>query len=235
MDGGRPHGRGRHAVGFVLLIACANLANLLLSRAVGRSREISVRIALGAGRWRILQQLIVESVTLSSLGGFAGWWIAKWSVRIYAVAASGPGVHDTPANAWLDNILDYSMDYRVFAYLIAISIGTGILLGLAPALRLSKLDVNAMLKDGGRGSTSSGGRGKQLSSLLVLAEMALALMLLAGAGVMIRSFLKIYSADPGVKTANILTMALTHLRQSELIFIDKLLIRDGGMISELKS
>ena len=186
------------AVGFVLLIACANLANLLLARAMGRSREISVRIALGAGRWRIIRQLLIESLILSGLGGFFGWWIAKGGVggfeRAMAYKAS-----------WL--IVDYTMDHRVLGYLVAISIGTGILFGLAPALRLSKLDVNARLKDGGRGATG-GVRGRNLSALLVIGEMALAVVLLAGAGVMIRSFLKIHTADMGVHAANILTAAL---------------------------
>jgi putative ABC transport system permease protein len=182
------------AVGFVLLIACANLANLLLARAIGRSREISVRIALGAGRWRIIRQLLIESLMLSSLGGFLGWWLAQWGVEAYSLAMARK-------SSWL--ILDYSMDHRVLAYLIAISIGTGILFGLAPALRLSKLDVNSTLKDGGRSATG-GGRGKRLSSILVTGEMALAVVLLAGAGVMIRSFLKIHSANMGVNTANVL-------------------------------
>ena len=182
------------AVGFVLLIACANLANLLLARAIGRSREISVRIALGAGRWRIIRQLLIESLLLSGMGGFLGWWIAKWGVRSYALAMSNK-------SSWL--VLDYSMDQRVLVYLIAISIGTGLLFGLAPALRLSKLDVNASLKDGGRGSTG-GGRGKHLSALLVTAEMALAVVLLAGAGVMIRSYLKIHTSDIGANTDNVL-------------------------------
>ena len=189
------------AVGFVLLIACANLANLLLARAVGRSREISVRIALGAGRWRVIRQLLVESMMLSTLGGVGGWGIARWSLRAYELFAN------PPAHAWSDRFLDFSMDYRVLAYLIAISIGTGLLFGLAPALRLSKLDVNAALKAGGRGATG-GGSGKRLSALLVTAEMALAVVLLAGAGVMIRSFLNIYTADLGVPTANILTALL---------------------------
>jgi putative ABC transport system permease protein len=187
------------AVGFVLLIACANLANLMLARAIGRSREISVRIALGAGRWRIIRQLLIESVILSCLGGFLGWWIAKWGVRAYALAM-------TSKASWL--IVDYSMDGRVLGYLIAISIGTGLLFGLAPALRLSKLDVNSTLKDGGRGATG-GGRGKHLSALLVTAEMALAIVLLAGAGVMIRSFLKIHNASMGVNVTNLLTGAIT--------------------------
>jgi len=182
------------AVGFVLLIACANLANLLLARAIGRSREISIRIALGAGRWRIIRQLLIKSVMLSGLGGFLGWWIAKWGVRSYGVAMANK-------SSWL--VIDYSMDQRVLAYLIAISIGTGLLFGLAPALRLSSLDVNASLKDGARGATG-GGHGKHLSALLVIGEMALAVVLLAGAGVMIRSYLKIHTADVGANTANLL-------------------------------
>ncbi|HVW83144.1 MAG TPA: ABC transporter permease [Bryobacteraceae bacterium] len=189
------------AVGFVLLIACANLANLMLARAMGRSREISVRIALGAGRWRIIRQLLIESLLLSGAGGVLGWWIARWSVRIYEFADRGPG-----STSW--RILDYSMDYRVFGYLIAISIGTAIPFGLAPARKLSKLDVNAMLKDGGRGSTG-GGRANRLSGLLVTGEMALAVILLAGAGVMVRSFLHLYNADLGVKTENVLTLGAT--------------------------
>ena len=186
------------AVGFVLLIACANLANLLLARAKGRSREISLRIALGAGRWRIIRQLLIESVILSSLGGAIGWWIARWAIRAYEFAERGPG-----RTSW--RILDYAMDYRVLGYLIAISIGTALLFGLAPALRLSKLDVNSALKDGGRGI--AGERGKHLPALLVMAEIALAVVLLAGAGVMIRSFLNIYTADLGFDAANILTMS----------------------------
>jgi putative ABC transport system permease protein len=189
------------AVAFVLLIACANLANLMLARSMATSREISVRIALGAGRWRIIRQLLIESVMLSAVGGVLGWWIAKWGVYAYALADRGPG-----RSSW--RILDYAMDYRVLAYLIAISVGTAFLFGLAPALRLSKLDINATLKDGGHGSTG-GSRGKRLSALLVCAEAALAVVLLAGAGLMMRSFLNIYHADLGVKTANVLITALS--------------------------
>jgi putative ABC transport system permease protein len=187
------------AVGFMLLIACGNLANLMLARAMGRSREISVRIALGAGRWRIIRQLLIESVMLSSVGGFLGWWIAKWSVRAYELAMA-------QKSSWL--IIDYTMDSHVLGYLIAISMGTGMLFGLAPALRLSKLDVNSALKDGGRGAITGqggGGRRRNLSAILVTGEMALAVVLLAGAGVMIRSFLKIHNAEMGVNTASVLT------------------------------
>jgi len=186
------------AVGFVLLIACANLANLMLARALGRSREISVRMALGAGRWRVVRQLLIESLMLSALGGFFGWWIAKWGVRAWELASRSRGY------SWFDHVLDYTLDYRVLVYLIAVSAGAALLFGLAPALRLSKLDVNATLKDGGRGSTG-GAHGNRLSALLVMAEMALAAILLAGAGVMIRSYLNTYSADIGVQAVKILT------------------------------
>ena len=186
------------AVGFVLLIACANLANLLLARAIGRTREISVRIALGSGRWRIVRQLLIESLVLSATGGFLGWWFAKWGVRMYQSAMASK-------SSWM--VLDYSMDFQIVAYLIAISAGTGLLFGLAPALRLSKLDVITALKDGGRGA-SRGERAKRLSSLLVTGEMALAVMLLAGAGVMIRSFLKIHDADMGARTDNVVAMSV---------------------------
>ena len=182
------------AVGFVLLIACANLANLSLSRAIQRSREISVRIALGARRHRIIRQLLIESVILSGIGGFFGWWIATWGVRAYELAMASKA-------SWL--IIDYTMDQRVLGYLIAVSVGTGLLFGLAPALQLSRVDINTALKDGGRGATT-GGHGRHLSALLVTGEMALAVVLLAGAGVMIRSYLKIHAADIGADIHNVI-------------------------------
>jgi predicted permease len=186
------------AVGFVLLIACANVANLLLSRAVGRSREISIRVAIGAGKWRIIRQLLVESVILSSIGGIVGWLISIWGVRTFDVVTVPLG-----RPTWMT----FSTDYRVFLYIIAVSLGTGVLFGLAPALRLAGMDVNSALKDGSRGS-STGTRGKYLSSVLVVVELALAIVLLAGAGVMVRSFLNIYRAPLGVNYANVLTMRI---------------------------
>jgi putative ABC transport system permease protein len=186
------------AVSFVLLIACANVANLLLGRAVGRMREISIRMALGAGRWRIIRQLLVESVVLSAAGGLFGWLIAIWGVRAFDLA-----VIPYAKPVWMN----FSMDYRVFTYLAVISIGSGILFGLAPALRLASVDVNTSLKDGGRGS-STGARGKHLSSILVIAEVALAVVLLAGAGLMVRTFLNVYRASLGVNENNVLTMRL---------------------------
>ena len=183
------------AVGFVLLIACANLANLLLVRAVSRSREMTIRIALGAGRWRIIRQFLIESILLSAMAGVVGWCLATLSVRAYGLAEGAQYTN-----------FDYAMDGRVLGYLVAISIGTGLLFGLAPASRLSSLDVNGTLKDGSRGAT--GARGRRLSALLLIGEMALAVVLLTGAGVMIRSFLTVYMADLGVKTTNVLTIGV---------------------------
>ena len=185
------------AVAFVLLIACANVANLLLARAVDRSREISIRIAIGAGRWRIIQQLLVESVMLSVLGGVLGWLISIWGLRLF----------DAAVRSQIPPWMNFWMDYRGFVFLAAVSIGTGLLFGLAPALRLSKLDVNTTLREGGRGS-SGGKRARYLTGALVVTEMALAVVLLAGAGLMIRSFLNIYKTNPGVNTNNVLVMRL---------------------------
>jgi predicted permease len=186
------------AVAFVLLIACANVANLLLARAVGRSREISIRSALGASRWLVVRQLLVESVILSIGAGVLGWLASIWGIRTFDAAVSPNGKPP---------FIVFSVDYRVILYMAAITLGTGILFGMAPALRLSKLDINATLKDGGHGA-SSGARGKILSAILVVTEMALAVVLLAGAGLMIRSFLKMYNAPVGVQSANVLTMRM---------------------------
>ena len=202
------------AVGFVLLIACANLANLLLARAAGRSREMALRAALGAGRWRIIRQLLMESVALASLGGFFAWWLLRFGVPVYAQVVGASGISDE-LGSWFDEVLDYSIDYRVVAYLVAITVGTGVMFGLAPALRLSRFDVNDALKEGGRGETS--GRHGRLSSVLVAVEVALAVMLLAGAGVMIRSFLNVYNAEPGFRSENLLT---AHVSLSTMRYTD---------------
>lgn len=185
------------AVGFVLLIACANVANLMLARAVGRSREISIRAALGAGRWRVVRQLLTESLLLSAIAGVLALFIARWGVRAFDAA-----VIDTGKPAWID----FSLNYVAFAYLAGISFVTAILFGLVPALRLARLDVNSALKDGGR--AGAGVRGKYLSGALVVAEMTLAVVLLTGAGLMMRSFLHAYNRPTGVDSSNVLTMSL---------------------------
>jgi putative ABC transport system permease protein len=188
------------AVGFVLLVACADVANMLLARATVRSREISIRVAIGAGKVSILRQLLIESVMLSAAGGLLAWPVAMGGLRWFD---SGTGVLTTKP-AWLH----LSLDRNAFFYLAAISIGTGILFGLAPALRLAKTDVNLALKEGG----GSGGVGSKsslrLSNVLVAAQMALCVVLLADAGVLIRSAVNMYAAPIGVNTRNVLTMRI---------------------------
>jgi putative ABC transport system permease protein len=184
------------AVGFVLLIACANVANLLLGRSLSRAKEISIRSALGASRWRVIRQLLIESVILGVCGGAIGLLIAVWGVRMFDVAVANIG-----KPYWIK----FTMDYTVFGYLTAICVFTGVLFGLAPALHISKLDVNENLKESGRGS-SAGSRIKYLSGFMVVMEVALSLVLLAGAGLMIRSFMKLYALDTGVNANNLLTM-----------------------------
>jgi predicted permease len=188
------------AVAFVLAIACANLANLSIARAMERSREISVRIALGAARSRIVRQLLAESLMLTAVGSLLGLFVAQWAVRAYALADRGPG-----RSSW--RILDYSLDYRVFGYLAAISCITALLLAMAPLRRMGKLNIAAALKDGDRGATG-GRRVNGLSATLVTVEFALAVVLLAGAGVTIRSFMALYAANLGVNTDNVITMAV---------------------------
>jgi putative ABC transport system permease protein len=183
------------AVGFVLLIVCADVANLLLGRAAARVREISIRIAIGAGRARIVRQLLVESVLLSAAGGLAGWLVALAGLHWFE-AMSSQGRRPS----WIH----FSMDARGFAYLAAISIGAGILFGMAPALQLARVDVNSAIKDGGRGA--EGPRGRKLAGLLVGFQMALCVILLAASGLMIHSAVNLYNAPLAFDPSNVLTM-----------------------------
>jgi putative ABC transport system permease protein len=187
------------AVGFVLLIACANVANLLLARSAGRAREMSVRISLGASRWRIVRQLLVESVLLSIVSGLMGLALAYVGVRLFDVATQ-----DVGRPYWIE----FTIDGKVLAFFAAICLGTGVIFGLAPALHVSKTDLNEVLKEGGR-SGSSGMRARRWTSALIVAELALTLVLLAGAGLMMRSFVNLYRMDLGIETSQLLTMRLT--------------------------
>ena len=186
------------AVGFVLLIACANVANLQLSRSIHRSREVAVRVALGATRWRVVRQLLVESVLLGCLGGAFGLLIAMAGVRMFDAA-----VADVGKPYWIT----FSMDYVVFGFLGAICVVTGIIFGTVPALQISKTNVNDLLKEGGRGNAGSR-RARWLSSTMVVVELALTLVLLVGAGLMVRSFMKIYNADLGIPTDRLMVMGM---------------------------
>lgn len=187
------------AVGFVLLIACANVANLLLSRSARRSREIALRIALGASRGRVIRQLLVESTLLACLGGVLGLLLSLVGVRLFDMA-----VADVGKPYWIR----FTMDTTVFAFLVAVCFATGIIFGIVPALQVSKTNLNEILKEGGRGN-AGGRRARWLASSMVVAELALTIVLLAGAGLMVRSFMKLYTMDIGVDTSRMLTMRLT--------------------------
>jgi len=184
------------AVAFVLLIACANVANLLLARATGRTREFAIRAALGAGRGRIVRQLLTESVLLAVAGGAAGLAIAYWGTE--AVLGLVPGALPRSGEVHLDG--------RVLLFTLGASLFVGLLFGLVPALRLSREQLQSTMKEGGRGSSRPRHR---TQAVFVAAEMALALVLLAGAGLMIRSLSALWSIDPGFNPHNVLTFDTT--------------------------
>jgi predicted permease len=187
------------SVALVLLIACANVANLLLTRAAGREKEVAIRTALGAGALRIVRQLLTESVLLAVLGGAAGLVIAQWT--LYLVRTINPGN--------IPRLDDIEINGAVMAFTFGISIVTGILFGVAPAWRAMKMDLNTSLKAGGRSGQSDGGLSlarNRLRGLLVISELALSLMLLTGAGLLIRSFVRLQSVPPGFATDHVLSM-----------------------------
>jgi len=184
------------AVVFVLLIACVNVANLLLARATGREREIAVRAAVGAGRGRIVRQLLTESLLLAMVGGAAGIMLAQWAID--ALRKLGP--------EQLPRMQSVSIDGRILLFTLGVTMVTGVLFGLAPALQGGQVNLNESLKEGGRGG---GGQRRRLRDTLVITEVALALTLLAGAGLLIRSFWKLQQADPGFNPDRVLTASLS--------------------------
>lgn len=181
-------------VGLVLLIACANVANLLLSRSAGRQKEIGLRLALGASRWRLIRQLLTESVLLSVLGGLFGIIFAIW-IKDGLIAVSDWGGRGM-------NSLEPSLDWRVLGFTIGLSLLTGIVFGLAPAWRTTRVDLTPSLKDSGRGSSAV--HRSLLSRGLVVVQVALSLLLLVGAGLFVRTLLNLQRVDPGFNTQNLL-------------------------------
>ncbi len=218
------------AVGFVLLIACANVANLLLARAASRRQEIAVRLALGASRLRLARQLLIESLLLAFLGGAAGLLLAAWGLEALSIIPYNAASYYVPYNITHDQI---TLDGYVLGFTFALSILAGVIFGLAPAFQNSKLDINDALKGVGALSVVgiAGSRSRHTRGLLVVAEVALSRTLLVGAGLMIKSFLRLQEVDPGFEPESVLTADLSLPRakypdgQKVAAFHDQLLAR----------
>src|SRR4029077_7309369 len=182
------------AVGLVLLVACANIVNLLLARNAARQREIALRIALGATRSRLMGQLLTESIALSFLGGVLGVFLA--SLGLQALKSFAP--------AEMSVVKETSLNAGVLAFTVVVCFLAGIACGLAPALQILRRDLHGILKEGGRNSSLSGGQ--KIRSVLVISEIALALVPLVGAGLLLRSFYRLLEVDPGFRPEHILAM-----------------------------
>lgn len=224
------------SVGLLLLIACANVANLLLARGAAREKEIAVRVAMGASRSRILRQLLTESTLLGTAGGILGLLLATWSINV--LRSQLPDV--------IPRLKEMQVDGKVLVFSLAVSVFTGVLFGIVPALRASRSNLNETLKEGG-GKGVSSDTSQRARTVLLVAEVSLAVMLLIGAGLLVRSFFAVIAIDPGFRPENVLTMQLnlpeTKYADSAqvLTFIKSLLrrveslpgVRSGGLVNML--
>jgi putative ABC transport system permease protein len=212
------------AVSFVLLIACANVANLLLASAAARQKEMAIRTALGASRWRVVKQLLTESTLLALAGGVGGFLMALWGVALITKLLPG----DFP------RLQEIGVDWRVLIFAAATSIVTGLLFGLAPALQISKTEVQGSLKESGRGASGSR-RQNRLRQILIISEVALSLVLLVGGGLLFRSFLQLQSVKPGFDAHQLMTFRLSpsgtkYQRDADFIsFYDNVLQKIGAI------
>ncbi len=216
------------AVGFVLLIACANVANLLLARATTRRKELTVRSALGASRWMIARQLLTESILLAMAGGALGVWVARWSTgALVSMAPQG-----------LARAGEIALDLRMLGFTLLVSLATGVLFGLAPAGQVFRLDLTASLSESGRG-TSAGSAGGRVRGMLVVSQLAIAFVLLIGAGLLLRSFVRLRQVDLGFRADHVLTFLLNvpsdrHPRAQQAVFVRELL-RSARALPGVKS
>ncbi|HVG21441.1 MAG TPA: ABC transporter permease [Blastocatellia bacterium] len=210
------------AVGFVLLIACANVANLLLARATVRQKEVAIRMALGASRGRLIRQLLTESVLLALAGGGLGLLLAVWGVDLLIAFVGNQ----------IPGYIKPDIDIRVLGFTLLVSLMTGVVFGLVPALQASKPGLNELLKEGSRGSTG-GARRHRVRRALVVTEVALALMLLIGAGLMLRSFQRLQAFNPGFEAENVITMRMNlprrYTSQQASAFQQQLIERIQGL------